>query len=294
MPPRRVRTGAPPRARGRGGVPPLSLQRPARGPLLAGRRRRNTPGRSMFVRLHGPDPARAPPANGPMPRPASMAICSTSSARAAAWSTSAMSPTRRGASSACRDPSRSPTPDAADRRRRPARRRRRGVCSPCRSRSPARSRKRICAVAASRHLHGIGSLRFHPRCYYRPDEHCADRDLAGDDRRRHRSRRAASPARTAPGSIRPARGKAPIDTPRRAMGHLLGNARPLRRGATTCMAAGEGIETMLSLRCVLPTMPMAAALSASSSRRHPVPADAAPALYRPRRRSGRRRRDGDS
>jgi hypothetical protein len=29
------------------------------------------------------------------------------------------------------------------------------------------------------------------------------------------------------------------------------------------MAAGEGIETMLSLRCVTPTMPMAAALSAA-------------------------------
>ncbi|MFX6759593.1 toprim domain-containing protein [Acinetobacter baumannii] len=26
--------------------------------------------------------------------------------------------------------------------------------------------------------------------------------------------------------------------------------------------AGEGIETMLSLRCILPTLPMAAALSA--------------------------------
>ena len=36
---RRFRTGAPSRARGRGGVPPLSLQWPARGPLLAGRRR---------------------------------------------------------------------------------------------------------------------------------------------------------------------------------------------------------------------------------------------------------------
>ncbi len=38
-------------------------------------------------------------------------------------------------------------------------------------------------------LRGTGSLRFHPRCYYRPDEHCPDRDLAGDDRRRHRPRR---------------------------------------------------------------------------------------------------------
>jgi hypothetical protein len=57
-------------------------------------------------------------------------------------------------------------------------------------------------------------------------------------------------------------GKAPIDTPRRAMGDLLGNA--VRFGAVDdVLAAGEGIETMLSIRCVFPTMPMAAALSAN-------------------------------
>ena len=57
-------------------------------------------------------------------------------------------------------------------------------------------------------------------------------------------------------------GKAPIDTPRRAMGGLLGHA--VRFGAAgDVLAAGEGIETMLSLRCALPAMPMAAALSAS-------------------------------
>src|SRR6201999_318898 len=57
-------------------------------------------------------------------------------------------------------------------------------------------------------------------------------------------------------------GKAPIDTPRRAMGYLLGNA--VRFGvADDVLAAGEGIETMLSLRCVLPALPMAAALSAN-------------------------------
>ena len=90
----------------------------------------------------------------------------------------------------------------------------------------------------------------------------ADRDLAGYDRRRHRSRRPRSPARIAPGSIRQARDKAPVDTPRRAMGHLLGHG--VRFGvASDVMAAGEGIETMLSLRCVMPTMPMVAALSAS-------------------------------
>jgi hypothetical protein len=57
-------------------------------------------------------------------------------------------------------------------------------------------------------------------------------------------------------------GKAPIDTPRRAMGDLLGNA--VRFGMVDdVLAAGEGIETMLSLRYVLPTLPMTAALSAN-------------------------------
>ncbi|MCA7120559.1 MAG: toprim domain-containing protein, partial [Acidibrevibacterium sp.] len=56
--------------------------------------------------------------------------------------------------------------------------------------------------------------------------------------------------------------KAPIATPRRALGHLLGNA--VRFGmASDVMIAGEGIETMLSLRCVLPDVPIAAALSAN-------------------------------
>ena len=82
-------------------------------------------------------------------------------------------------------------------------------------------------------------------------------------------------------------GKAPIDTPRRAMGDLLGNA--VRFGAADdVLAAGEGIETMLSLRCVLPTMPMAAALSANHLAALSAPADAAPALHRPRQRCGRR------
>ena len=46
------------------------------------------------------------------------------------------------------------------------------------------------------------------------------------------------------------------------MGNLLGHA--VRFGITgSVMAAGEGIETMLSLRSVLPAMPMVAALSAA-------------------------------
>ena len=46
------------------------------------------------------------------------------------------------------------------------------------------------------------------------------------------------------------------------MGNLLGNA--VRFGvALNCLAAGEGIETVLSLRLVMPTLPMVAALSAA-------------------------------
>ena len=46
------------------------------------------------------------------------------------------------------------------------------------------------------------------------------------------------------------------------MGHLLGHG--VRFGvANDVMVAGEGIETILSLRCVMPTMPMIAALSAA-------------------------------
>jgi hypothetical protein len=110
-------------------------------------------------------------------------------------------------------------------------------------------------------LHGTGCLRFHPRCYYRPDWQsptetwpamiAAVTDLAGQITGAHRTWLDGS-----------GRDKAPIDTPRRAMGHLLGNAVRFDV-AHDVMAAGEGIETMLSLRCVMPTMPMVAALSAA-------------------------------
>jgi hypothetical protein len=115
-------------------------------------------------------------------------------------------------------------------------------------------------------LHGTGSLRFHPRCYYRPNEHsptetwpamiAAVTDLSGHLTGVHRTW-------LDPGGLTEATlGKAPIDTPRRAMGDLLGHA--VRFGvAGEVMAAGEGIETMLSIRCVLPNMPMVAALSAA-------------------------------
>lgn len=109
-------------------------------------------------------------------------------------------------------------------------------------------------------LHGTGSLRFHPRCYYRPDDGptetwpamiAAVTDLTGKITGAHRTWLAPD------GSD-----KAPIDTQRKAMGNLLGAA--VRIGVPdSVMAAGEGIETMLSLRQVLPGMAMAPALSAA-------------------------------
>jgi hypothetical protein len=115
-------------------------------------------------------------------------------------------------------------------------------------------------------LRGTGSLRFHPRCYYRPEGGgptetwpamiAAVTDLDHRITGAHRTW-------LDPDGFDPVRlGKAPIETPRRAMGHLLGNA--VRFGiAHDVAAAGEGIETMLSLRSVVPGMPMMAALSAA-------------------------------
>jgi hypothetical protein len=110
-------------------------------------------------------------------------------------------------------------------------------------------------------LSGTASLRFHPRCFYRPDQHsptetwpaliAAVTDREGLLTGAHRTWLAADGMT-----------KAPIDTPRRAMGHLLGHG--IRFGlAHDVLAAGEGIETVLSPRVVLPRMPMLAATSAA-------------------------------
>jgi hypothetical protein len=117
------------------------------------------------------------------------------------------------------------------------------------------------------HAHHGGSLRFHPRCYYRPDEHLPTEtwpamiacvtDLDGQITGAHRTWLDPD------GFDRIRLGKAPVDTPRRAMGDLLGNAVRFGASDDDVLVAGEGVETMLSLRCALSTLPMAAALSAN-------------------------------
>ncbi|WP_415926764.1 toprim domain-containing protein [Devosia rhizosphaerae] len=113
------------------------------------------------------------------------------------------------------------------------------------------------------HLGGASMLRFHPSCFHRdhtgtmtrlPALVAAITDNAGNVTGVHRTW--LSPDGT---------GKAQVKTPRRAMGQLLGNG--VRFGFSTdtpapTMVAGEGLETMLSLRTVLPSMPMIAGLSA--------------------------------
>ncbi len=107
----------------------------------------------------------------------------------------------------------------------------------------------------------LKALRFHRGCYYKPDRDAplevhpaiiaAVTDLAG----------------IITGALRiyldPYEAtKAAIEHPRLAMGHVLGNGVRLGTPADV-MAAGEGVETMLALRSLMPTMPMVAATSAS-------------------------------
>ncbi|MDK2770086.1 MAG: toprim domain-containing protein [Sphingomonas sp.] len=111
---------------------------------------------------------------------------------------------------------------------------------------------------------GLEALRYHPRCWYRPSVDdlpdapwampamiAAVTDLAGCVVGAHRTWLAPDGT-----------GKASVACPRRAMGHLLGNGVRFGRSAPV-MAAGEGIESVLSLRAAVPVLPAIAALSAA-------------------------------
>jgi Toprim domain-containing protein len=110
-------------------------------------------------------------------------------------------------------------------------------------------------------MHDLAALRFHPRCFHRVHE--------GAPRETWPALLAAVTGLD--GAItgvlrtwlaRDGSGKAPLATPRRSLGRLLGSA--VRFGqAGDVLAAGEGLETMLSLRVVLPALPIVAALSAT-------------------------------
>ena len=223
----------------------------------------NTPGRSLFVRLTGPDFGKG---------------------AAGKWTDAATGEhgdlldliaanrrldTLRDVLEEARSFLRLPRPEPREHERQP----------PAPQGSPEAARrlwamaKPIGGTVAETYLHGrgltdlrnCGALRFHPRCYYRGDD-----DLPQDPARH------AWPALIA--SVRDGGGqltgvsrtwlaldgadKAPVTTPRRAMGNLLGHG--IRFGlADEVLAAGEGSETMLSLRQVTTALPMVAATSAN-------------------------------
>jgi hypothetical protein len=163
-----------------------------------------------------------------------------------------------------------PTPPPAENR--PARRAKAPTGTP-------QAARRLCAASspiagslvrtylASRHitdLTGCEALHFHPHCWYRASEDddahvrpawpamiAAVTDLDGSITGVHRTWLALD------GSD-----KAPVAHPRRAMGHLLGNGVRFGRSGAVMMA-GEGIETILSLRQAMPIMPAIAGLSAA-------------------------------
>jgi len=119
------------------------------------------------------------------------------------------------------------------------------------------------------HLSGCDTLRFHPHCYYRPSKDdapdtrtawpaliAAVTNLRGQLTGVHRTFLRVS-------SENPAHiTKAPVASPRRAMGNILGHG--IRFGSVDdVMIAGEGLETILSLREIMPSMPMTAATSSA-------------------------------
>jgi hypothetical protein len=221
---------------------------------------RNTPGRSMFVRLSGPD--FGPGAAGHWTDAASFEhgdlldvireSCGFVDFRDVADEARRFLSLPNQPSSSVAAVRRSPAPQGS-----------------------AESARRLFAASrsvggtlAERYLHGrrltgvgaLASLRFHPRCFYRPEGSAKNlslpaliasvTDLSGAITGVHRT------------WLDSAGGKAPVETPRRAMGNLLGNA--VRFGmAKDVLAAGEGIETVLSVREVLPALPLAAALSSN-------------------------------
>lgn len=132
--------------------------------------------------------------------------------------------------------------------------------------------QQISDTLAERYLAGRGlvgladpdSLRFHPNCFYWREGQSTNEspltwpallakvtDLDGRLTGLHRT------------WLNPATAdKAPVIPPRKAMGNLLGNGVRIGK-AEKVLAAGEGLETMLSLHLALPDIAIVAALSAN-------------------------------
>jgi phage/plasmid primase-like uncharacterized protein len=216
----------------------------------------NMPGRSLFVRLTGPDTGRG--AAGKWQDAATGEHGDLLDLIAANRGLSSLAEALAEARAFLRIPDRQP----AARKRQPARSttesaRRLWASAVPISGTLAETYLRKRAIATTGDL---STLRFHPRCYW----------ISADGHSRR-----ALPAMLA--AVTDIRGKftglqrtwlasdgtkANIDPPRRALGNLLGNA--VRFGEISdSVVVAEGIETALSIRTVLPSVPAYAALSAA-------------------------------
>ena len=183
--------------------------------------------RPLHVRpADGPSPAKAPPANGPTPPPAT-------------WRSARRHPRqlrpgrfqrRRRRGAALPQPAAPGAAPNATRRRHLPGRFVGGGTSAVRHVAADYGHNRRSVSAPTRH-YGFARnrhLRFHPRCYYRPDEHVPTETWPAmiasvTDLARHQT--GAHRTWLDPGGFSEATlGKAQIDTPRRAMGDLLGHA----------------------------------------------------------------------
>ena len=238
----------------------------------------NTPGRSLYVRLHGPD-------SGP--------------GAAGKWTDAATGEHGDLLDLIGRNRDLHRLGEAMDEARfflalpRPPERIARAAPAPPRSPEAARRLFRagrpIAGTPAEAYLRARGitgrldwpALRYHPSVYYRESDNAplelwpallaAVTGLDGT---------ITGILRTWLDPRRPA--KAPLADPRRALGHLLGNG--VRFGNATkpapaqagVLAAGEGVETMLALKAALPLLPIVAGLSAN----HLAALELPPALRR--------------
>ena len=119
------------------------------------------------------------------------------------------------------------------------------------------------AYLAHRGLIGVTStvLRYHPACFYKASDDAppetwpallaAISDVRGTIVGVHRT-----------WLDRSGLGKAPVAEPRKSMGHQIGNGARFSGLAAGLMVAGEGLESVLSVRVALPRVPAVAGLSA--------------------------------
>ncbi len=111
------------------------------------------------------------------------------------------------------------------------------------------------------HAVGLPALRYHPTCFHRFVDGTTVQHPALLAAVTDRDGRITGVART--WLAGDGRGKADLAEPRRSLGHLLGNGVRFAGTVPDTLVAGEGLETVLSVRRVLPAIPAIAGLSAN-------------------------------